>query len=197
MADPIDRINFDDLNRLDPAEVCRRTPCTYNAVKRSYTIDVWGEPYCIAPADYSVLKMGPEPVRDHGLLSLFAVHYLLEKRSTALTGTWISEKELPGGATFYRGPHDLPTHLITERFANDLAAFDRRCKALHGTPLELADAAYRFEIVPQVPVALLYWCGDDEFPPEAKLLFDKNLGRYLASDVVYALAVGICERMGR
>ena len=110
---------------------------------------------------------------------------------------WISEKEIPGGPTFFRGPHALPTDLITKRFGNDLAAFGKRCASLKGSPLEMADAAYRFDIVPRVPVAVLYWCGDEEFPAEAKLLFDKSIARRLATDVVYALAVGVCERLGR
>lgn len=194
--DYIDRIHFEDLSTLDPAEVCRRTPSVYDADLKSYTIEVWGETYCVTPAERSVMKIDPAAEREHGFLGLFLVHYLLAKKPMALEGHWISEKEVPGGATFFRGPHALPTELISNRFSNDLAAFEIHCEALHGHRLELADAAYRFGIVPQVPVAVLYWCGDEEFPAEAKLLFDRSIGRYLATDVVYALAVGVCKRLG-
>jgi hypothetical protein len=197
MTDYIDRIHFEDLSGLDPAEVCRRTPCTFDEDKKSFTLLVWGETHCITPAESSVVKMGSPTARDHGYLSLFIIHYLLKKEQVPLDGTWTSEKEIPGGATFFRGPHALPTELISTRFGNDLAAFKARCETLHGTPLMMGDAAYRFDIVPQVPVAVLYWRGDEEFPAEAKLLFDKSLGRFLAADVVFALAVGVCERLGK
>jgi hypothetical protein len=46
-------------------------------------------------------------------------------------------------------------------------------------------------------VAVLLWQGDAEFPAEAKLLYDATIARHLASDIVYALAVGVCEQLGR
>ena len=60
----------------------------------------------------------------------------------------------------------------------------------------MADAAYRFEITPRIPVAVLYWNGDDDLPAESKLLYDQTITEHLASDIVWALAVGICERLG-
>jgi hypothetical protein len=47
-----------------------------------------------------------------------------------------------------------------------------------------------------VPVAVLLWQGDDEFPTEAKLLYDASIVRHLALDIIYALAVGMCEQFG-
>jgi hypothetical protein len=197
MADMIDPIHFQDLEKRNPQEVCRRAICNYSPEEKSYTLTAWGENYRLAPQAGIIERLGPQPTRDHGYLSLFLLHYLLAAEEMVLEKTWISEKEIPGGATFFRGPHTLPTHLITDRFNNDLEAFGQRCEQLHGTRLELADVAYRFEITARVPVAALYWCGDEDFPAEAKLLFDKNIGRFLAADVVFALAVGICERLGR
>ncbi|MEJ2640269.1 MAG: DUF3786 domain-containing protein [Desulfosarcinaceae bacterium] len=192
----IDRLHYEDLSGLDPVDVCRRCPCTYDADKKTYTLTVWGETYCITPGEYRMHQVGPTAERGFGYLGLFVIHYLLENQSITPEEIWISEKEIPGGATFFRGPHALPTELIANRFGNDLAAFKTRCETLHGSRLEMGDAAYRFDIVPQVPVAVLYWCGDEEFPAEAKLLFDRSIGRTLAADVVYALAVGVCERLG-
>ena len=52
--------------------------------------------------------------------------------------------------------------------------------SLGGQPLPMADAAYSFQVTPRTPVAVLYWQGDDDFPPEAKILFDRSLAGYLA-----------------
>ena len=110
---------------------------------------------------------------------------------------WISEKDVPGGPTFFRGPHAIPSGLITRTFQNDVDAFCQRCSALQGEPVEMGDAAFRFQITEGVPVAVLYWRGDDDFPPEAKLLFDRSISRQLAADVIFALAVMVCSRVGR
>ena len=59
----------------------------------------------------------------------------------------------------------------------------------------MADAAYRFKITPRIPVAVLHWTGDDDFPAESKILYDRTITEHLASDIIYALAVGICKRL--
>ena len=101
---------------------------------------------------------------------------------------------LPAGPTFFRRPHEIPTRLISERFGNDIEAFIKKGMTLHGTALDMGDAAYRFDIVPGITVAVLYWVGDDEFPPEAKILYDRSISKQLTLDIVFALAVEICNR---
>ena len=43
-----------------------------------------------------------------------------------------------------------------------------------------------------IPVAVLLWRGDDEFPAQAKLLFDKTITEHLALDIIFGLTVEIC-----
>ena len=133
----------------------------------------------------------------HDYFYLFMIHYLLQSKETELSNEWISEKDIPGGATFFRGPHEIPTKLISLRFNNNINEFKARCEQLHGTPLNLADAAYSFRITPRIPVAVLYWIGDEDFPAESKILYDRTIAEHLASDIIYALAMGICERIGK
>jgi hypothetical protein len=130
------------------------------------------------------------------LFHLFLIYYLLKSKKIKTAGEWVSEKDLPGGPTFFRGPHEIPTHLISKQFGNDVDAFCTKSLALHGTALDMGDAAYRFDILPGIPVAVLYWVGDDEFPPEAKVLYDKGLSGKLPLDIVFSLAVSVCARMG-
>ena len=61
----------------------------------------------------------------------------------------------------------------------------------------MGDAAFRFEITPRIPVVMLYWQGDEDFGPEARILFDRSICKYLALDVIYALVVEICARVSR
>ena len=87
--------------------------------------------------------------------------------------------------------------MISSRFDGDIQGFTRLCAQYGGTKLALADAAFSFVITPRAPVAVLLWQGDAEFPTEAKLLYDATIARHLALDIVYALAVGVCEQLGR
>lgn len=197
MTDIIDRIHFQELSQRDPNDVCRRASCQYDDINGSYTLSVWGDEYRIFPTQLKIDCMAKHTQNIHDYFYLFMIHYLLQSKETELSSEWISEKDIPGGTTFFRGPHEIPTKLISLRFNNNINEFKARCEQLHGTPLNLADAAYSFRITPRIPVAVLYWIGDEDFPAESKILYDRTIAEHLASDIIYALAMGICERIGK
>jgi hypothetical protein len=195
--DLVDPLHFTRLSEQDPADVCRRTGCTYDAAEKTYRLTVWGRPYAMDLRKGRIVCADPDRGPLHPYFDLFAVHYLLSAAELPPAGQWISEKDIPGGTTFFRGPHAVPTHLIASRFDGDIQGFTRLCDQCGGTKLALADASFSFSITPRVPVAVLFWQGDEEFPTEAKLLYDQTIIRHLASDIIYALAVGVCEHLGR
>lgn len=195
MTYPIDGTLFAELAALSPAEVCRRAACRYDVTQKSYSLSAWSDVYEITPDKRRIECLHTEGPGPHEYFSVFLIHHLLKVRETGPVHEWISEKDIPGGVTFFRGPHEIPTWMIADRYGNDVAAFSRRCEQLGGLSLPMADAAYSFQITPRTPVAVLYWQGDDDFPPEAKILYDRSLAGYLAADVIYALAVDICARI--
>ena len=197
MTDLIDRIYFQELSERKPKDVCRRASCEYDDINDLFILSVWGKEYGIFPNQFKIKCMDNKIQSLHDYFYLFIIHYLLTSKEIEITNEWISEKDIPGGTTFFRGPHEIPTNLISFRFNNNINEFKERCEQLHGSPLNMADAAYRFKITPRIPVAVLYWKGDDDFPAESKILYDRTIAEHLASDIVYALAVGICERIGK
>ena len=195
-ANIVDKIHFEKLASCDPDDVCKQTLCKYDDVKKKYTISVWGDDYNIYPHELKIDCNKSGTSKPHELFYLFVIFYLLNFKDVKITNEWISEKDIPGGTTFFRGPHEIPTSLISKKYRNDVKAFKKRCIKLGGTPLDFADAAYGFNIVPQIPIAVLYWEGDDDFLPAAKILYDKTIIDYLPSDILFSLAVGVCTRIG-
>ena len=171
--------------------------CEYDDINDLFILSVWGDDYGIFPNQLKIKCMDNKIQSLHDYFYLFIIHYLLTSKEIEITNEWISEKDIPGGTTFFRGPHQIPTNLISLRFNNNVNEFKERCEQLHGIPLNMADAAYRFKITPRIPVAVLYWKGDDDFPAESKILYDRTIAEHLASDVIYALAAGICNRLGK
>jgi Domain of unknown function (DUF3786) len=197
MTTSTDNRFFKDLSEKDPEDVCKRTLCRYDSENKMYALSVWGTDYAVYPHQHRVEKIGHDSPDSRDYMELFIVHYLLSARNLELHNQWISEKDIPGGPTFFRGPHLIPTHLISERFVNNTEDFKKRCVQLGGIPVNMADEAYYFNITPRTPVAVLYWKGDEDFPPEAKILYDRTITEHLATDIVYALAVAICERISK
>ncbi len=196
MTNSIDESYFLELAEKNPEEVCRLALCDYDPMKKGYRISVWGEDYGIYPQESQIIRL-QENNRDVGhLLGLFIIYYLLRAKDISISKEWISEKDIPGGATFFRGPHKIPTQIIEKRYENNIKEFKEVCERLDGIPLDMADAAYAFEITPRIPVAVQFWDRDDEFSAEAKLLFDKTIAEQLAPDIVFCLTVEICRRIG-
>ncbi len=196
MTNLIDNVYFQDLAKQDPKDVCRRALCEYDKDKKLYTLSVWGDTYAIYPHEYRIDRITCNLPDPHEYFYLFIIYYLVKSKGIEVFNEWISEKDIPGGVAFFRGPHEIPTYLISGRYGNDINEFRKRCEYLHGIPLDLADAAYRFNITSNIPIAVLYWEGDDDFSPESKILFDKTIDEHLASDIIFALAVEICTRIG-
>jgi hypothetical protein len=46
----------------------------------------------------------------------------------------------------------------------------------------VGDRAWMFTGLPNVPVTLVWWNGDDEFPPRADLMFDETAPHHLTTD---------------
>ncbi|MGB3211732.1 MAG: DUF3786 domain-containing protein [Desulforhopalus sp.] len=195
MTEIIDKTYFTALTAANPEILCRQGRSKYSEDAHEYALEVWGNRYLVDLTNSELRYGDTKGPRLHEYLGLFAVYYLLLEKDVVLSGEWISEKDLPGGSAFFRGPHLIPTDLISNRFNNDINRFKTICKKLGGTPLDMADAAFRFSITSDIPVAVLYWIGDEDFPAEAKILYDRSIAELLSLDILFALAVGVCARI--
>lgn len=195
MIEILDDSYFTELQTVQPESICRNEHIAYIPETKQYSVRFWADTYLIDPVhssfDTSAI-IGPQP---HEYFYLFILYYMLRIKDFPLLDEWISEKDLPGGTTFFRGPHVVPTNLISSRFGNNLDAFNDLCAKQGGTSVDLGDAAFRFDITPDIPVVVLYWLGDDDFPAEAKILFDKSIADQLPLDIIFALVVAVCDRI--
>lgn len=196
MPTPSYELYFSELSQQDPETVCKRTGCDFDDTLKRFKLSMWGRDYTIFPKEARIEEMDGETLDPENFRYLFIIQYLLKAKEIDAENEWISEKDIPGGPTFFRGPHAIPTNRITDRFGNDLQEFKARCEELGGTPIDMGDAGYRFQITPRIPIALIYWIGDEDFPAEAKILYDKTITAHLASDIIFILAVGVCAGIG-
>ncbi len=192
----IDKSYFNELASISPDDICNLEICAYNDTEKIYTIWLWGDEYSINPEEMTIYCKTSLKKPSHEYFSLFIIFYLLKISPFNTEKEWISEKDIPGGATFFRGPHEIPTDSISRQFGNDIKMFKDKCTKLGGEPLNMADAAYSFDITPSLPIAVLYWMGDEDFPAEAKILYDKAISDFFPLDIVFALAFEICTRIG-
>ena len=191
----IDPTNFQDLIALSPNEVVFRTGCSYDSSFGQFRIHVWNEDYIVDVKENRIVAQNKTDQEIDEYLALFILFYLIKSRPLPVSGVRISEKDITGGAAFFRGPHLIPSDRISDRFDNNLSAFEERSITLGGKSLDLADKAFEFWVTPYIPVAVLYWIGDEDFSSESKLLFDKNIEQQLPLDIIWALSVSVCKEL--
>jgi hypothetical protein len=70
-------------------------------------------------------------------------------------------------------------------------------EAYGARPLNEGDVSVEVQALPMVPVALILWKGDDEFPPEGTILFDRSVSGILsAEDIAWLAGMIIYPLMG-
>ncbi len=63
--------------------------------------------------------------------------------------------------------------------------FREACESLGGEAMPNGDIAYSIEVFDGLPVMLQLWFGDEEFPPNLRLLWDENALMYLRYETMY------------
>ncbi len=120
------------------------------------------------------------------LLELITLVYLLNAKTGPLSEELIGINELKD-SHFFQGPHAVDVSPLLKRYGNDPDAFRSASLELDGTPVNLADAAYRFTPFPKAPVYYLLWEGDAEFDPHLSILFDRTIERHFSADGIWGL----------
>jgi hypothetical protein len=175
-------------------EICSRTGLTPISANR-FQIRFLDRQYGI---DYPGFRFedldAPEreiPLQEQVLI----LHYMVGADPHRVPGDMIAYREIPG-ASFYFGPFvKRAVNPLKDAFGRDIASFQRACEALGGTPIDAGDAAYQFQVFPQLGLQYILWEGDEEFDAEANILFNESTGdcispedaAWLAGMVVYRL----------
>jgi hypothetical protein len=155
-------------------------------------------------------------IRDHGVVfdeapnslkisdEVLLLHYLITATGAPVSEEWITFREVPSGSFYYAS-------FLKRAVVPLVRCFGRKpslLKEVSGTVGEIQDSpgdvALKIFGFPRVPVVLALWKGDDEFPPEANVYFDKSVPSYLSTEdvaylsgaVVYK-AIGISRQLGK
>ena len=72
--------------------------------------------------------------------------------------------------------------LLGKTFGTRLAAFKAACEKMQALPLSHGDAGYQFDLIGGYRMQILVWEGDDEFPPNAQVIYSDNFAEGFAAE---------------
>lgn len=123
------------------------------------------------------------------------LHFMMAASSPILAGRWVAYREIPGASFYFSAFVKRAIDPLKQVFGNNLAGLIKAAALLGGAAIEAGDAGFEFEVFPRLPLQLILWEGDDEFAPEANILFDASIGKQLSPEDIAWLASLLVYRL--
>lgn len=165
---------------LDPADVkARLSAVTWDG--QDFVIKLLGREFAISHPDYAITpkdggSVPPLPTQT------FLLRYLLECKDVAWSGGWKTFREMPWGEMYIKPYTGRVLTRAAFTLGTRLDAFRAAAEKMGATPIPHGDAGYLFELVAGYQIQILVWEGDDEFPPNAQVLYSDNFADGFAAE---------------
>ena len=190
--------HYEQLFRsLDPQDALTRLP----DVKwdgKEFTVTLLGREYAITHPDYGIRALDggnvpPLPAQT------FLLRYLLESRQVSWGGTWKTFREMPWGEMYIKPYTGRVLTRAAFTFGTRIQAFRTACEKMGAIPLPHGDAGYQFDFIGGYQMQILVWEGDEEFAPNAQVLYSDNFAdgfaaedRVVAGDILISTVKAYC-----
>ena len=178
-----------ELQKLNPKRLAARSRSEYSFADghEAVIVPYFGQGRRVGWPEITVMPVtgsGDIPLTEQILI----LHYLLKTTGELLTGQTIDFRQVPEGSFYWSAFVSRAQKPLLETFGSDPDLYLQVAPALGGTVRTLGDASATFLAFPLVPVTHVLWGGDEEFPPEANILFDETIPHYLSTEDIAALA---------
>ena len=183
--------HWERLISLVPDDVCRRAGVQHDPATGCYLVPLLNRRVRVDPSARSV-AWDEDPGADERppgfTVALVSVVYLVGAKEIHPSGEWVTGESLPAGTFFFRGPHAMPTEELARRYGKDPEGLLVAGARLGGTAGDMGDACVELWGLPRVPLRVVLWEGDEEFPSRVTILVDRTADSQLALDALLSLA---------
>ena len=180
---------WEKLSGLRPQEVCAGAKAAYDASSGTYAITAFGVDFVVSPAERTISSDNPHAAlfldRYKDFFRLALLWHMTSAKDIPATGRLIRPLDVKGGQRFFTGTHVLPLDRIHEKYGRNKMGFIERGVKFGAEVADFGDAAIRLYPLPRVPVTMILWLEDEEFPARATLFFDSTVDFQISlSDIV-------------
>ncbi len=182
----------EQLRRLDVREVCER--CGLTGSPGGLLV-----PYLGGECEVSLPDVRFDPDELPLMEKILILHYLTGTGAPegsagspeeAPAREYVSYKNLPGAAFYYQPYRKRGTARILKAFGDRPRDVVEASSVLGGVEHDMGDVSVLLRVFPRIDAVLVLYRGDEEFPPEAEILYRYDVARYLSLEDV-AVVSGI------
>ena len=179
--------HYEELfTKANPEEMAERTGAKWDEEK--FYVNLLGREYAISHPQYAIAPACPLPMQT------FLLRYLLESKKVVWNSQWKTFREMPWGELYIKPYTGRVLTRAAFTFGTRVAAFKAACEKMGALPVNHGDAAFQFDLIGDFKMRILVWEGDEEFPPNAQVLYSDNFeegfapeDRVVAGDILISV----------
>lgn len=167
-----------------------------DADERCLYITYYGQRYAVDRTDGTIvladdpgaaLPFGPQ-------MSIY--HLFCYSRPGAMnSGRFVPFRQVKGASPYAPAFERSIAEGLARPFDGRLEALRRASGRLNGEPVPQGDVGCIFHAFECMPVMMVFWDGDEEFPAQANLLFDANITDFTHEETVCCVADDLMRRL--
>ncbi len=177
------------LSKRNPKHVADKSRSDFlvDAGQGGLIVPYFGQPRRVVWPEIAVTPAvgeGDLPLTEQILI----LHYLERATGEPVSGVNIDFRAVPEGSFYWSAFVSRAKKPLLEMFGRDPDFYLEVAASMGGVPVTLGDVSVQFQAFPLVPITHVLWRGDDEFDPDASILFDETISGHLSTEDIAALA---------
>ena len=189
------------LRESDPRTLSRLTACSYHAVdsaRGEFRLRVLEQEYTFSYPEYLASEVSTGKQASIPIQALL-VYYFQHADGARIADRWVAFSELPEGRFYNQAFQGYTGRELTRSFGEDIDQFSKIIgnlpKAETAPHEQIGDRSFPVLALPRVPLLLVFWQGDEDFPPSYQILFDASVVHYLPTDVCAILGSMLTRKL--
>ena len=162
---------------------------------KKFQIPFLNRTYQASYPDFEFLDMADNDAEVLIQEQVLILHYMSAMESIIPAGTLIAYREIPGASFYFSAFVQRAIDPLKKVFGKNIAALMTAAGKINGKSIDIGDAGFEVFVFPKVPLQMIIYEGDDEFEPEANILFDKTAGAFLSPEDAAWLAGMVVYRL--
>ena len=193
------KVACEQLAKIDNIQQqCLKSGARYQVIdsREVITLEYLNQTYQVTLPDIEVSVKDSEeavPLRNKILI----LHYLTQAKGTPISNRKIAYKELPEGAVYFPTFSKRAIKPLLDHFGKEPHRLIDAATELGGNKADYGDVSATIDAFARVPITLILWRGDEEFPPEGNILFDSTISDYLTTEDINVLCETIAWKLVR
>ncbi|HHW07067.1 MAG TPA: DUF3786 domain-containing protein [Clostridia bacterium] len=163
--------------------------------KGRFVLTYCGADYYISYPEGKITAAADETARVPASVQTCILLYMAQAVPVPKGEAWKTFKDLPQGYHHW-APFVLEAlEPLVKGFGHDLDAFASAAEALGGRRIAAGDQGYEFAVLPRIDLQVILRAGDEEFPPQANILFNENCVMQLDTATLYMIGIDLSRRL--